>query len=1005
MHVVSSFWADIWQHSSSDFAMMLSPKLVLALAVWGGASLIYICCQVAVKLALLYAQNNLDKLAEQPATHPADVPGLTPELDLFRQAVAHSSNGLIICDAQQPDLPIIYVSPSFEALTGYDAAEIWGKNCRFLQGEETEQIGLDDIRQAVAAGTKCKVLLRNYRKDGTAFWNELTLSPLLNNNGVVTHYVGSQVDISHYLETFKSLQDSESRYRHLYEETPAMLHSVDAQARIVNVSHYWLEKLGYEKAEVIGQPLCNFVAEDSKQDIQRILLASDTQADCRDKLCYFLKKNGDRMDVLLSTLAEYDGTTCSGSSLGVLVDVTERNKAKAKLRRNAALLRAINDLLPTGIFVMDCHSNQALFVNSEFYHIWQLEHLQAAVVKGELNGEQLLTECLSNIDLGAFIAASTAEDFSHGNKIIEDEVPLLDGRTLRRIYGPIQENHVTFAYLYVFEDITERKQAVQKLAHASAAAEAANRAKSEFLANMSHELRSPLNAILGFTHILKNDYPKADQQENLDIIYRSGEHLLALINDVLDISKIEAGQVTLLQNEFDLYRLLDELQQMFHSSMRDKGLQFEIVRSPHLPRIVCSDRLKLRQILINLLSNALKFTVTGTITLEARLSSASSHPPVIPVAASSAATDQPTLTFAVTDTGSGIPLADQQRLFEAFVQIQSGLTAHEGTGLGLAISSEYVRLLGGELTVSSVVGEGSTFSFEIVVTPVESDFCSPSPESQGRVVGLAAHQPSYKILVVDDVAFNRRLLTHLLTPVGFEVKQATNGKEALAQWQAWHPDLIWMDMRMPVMSGEEATRRIRALEATDPSNPSAGQTPIIALTASAFDDNRASAIASGCNDFVSKPLQASEIFNKMAQYLDVRYQYDAIASTTTFVSTRAGFPAGDQQPQTQQSLPPSQTHPTETLPNLLARTPPSWQYALTQATLDLDDKAILTLASQLAEEHQSLAQIIEKSVKTFAYKTLLASLQQASLQTASLQQASETSLEEASSLQNGLSGS
>ncbi len=301
--------------------------------------------------------------------------------------------------------------------------------------------------------------------------------------------------------------------------------------------------------------------------------------------------------------------------MSVLVDITERNRAKEKLRRSEALLRAINNLPPTGIFVMDCHTNEALFVNSEFYRIWQLEHLHPTVKQGNMSGEQLLTECLSNIDLGAFVATSTAQDFTDGNRIIEDEVPLLDGRTLRRIYGPIQEDNSTFAYLYVFEDITERKQAVQKLANATIAAEAANRAKSEFLANMSHVLRSPLNAILGFTHLLKTPQMNVEQQENLDIIYRSGDHLLALINDILDISKIEAGQVTITDSEFDLYRLLDELQQTFYPSICQKGLALVVSRSPNLPRIVCSDRLKLRQILINLLSNAVKFTATGTITL------------------------------------------------------------------------------------------------------------------------------------------------------------------------------------------------------------------------------------------------------------------------------------------------------------------------------------------------------------------------------------------------------
>jgi PAS domain S-box-containing protein len=916
------------------------------------------CCILSVKLFLMTHPRQIrqstskttskttPKISPKTSLHDVDQASLLPTslpLTLFREAAQHSANSLIICDAQQPDLPIVYVSPSFETLTGYSAAEVIGKNCRFLQGEEDQQIGLSDIRQALATGDRCKVLLRNYRKAGSAFWNEITLSPLVNPAGIITHYVGTQTDISHYLETFKALQDSEIRYRHLYEETPAMLHSLDAQGCIVSVSHYWLEKLGYERQEVISQPLSAFLSADS-QPLAQSLLDLPAGVAYRDRPCQLVKKNGDRLDFLLSTIADCQGETCSGSSLGVLVDVTERKQAEEKLRRSEALLRAINNLPPTGIFVMDCHSNESLFVNPEFYRIWQLEHLQTEVMQGQITGEQLLSECLSKINLGAFVSTSTARDFSDGHKIVEDEVPLLDGRTLRRIYGPIQENDSTFAYLYVFEDITERKQAVQKLALATADAEAANRAKSEFLANMSHELRSPLNAILGFTHILRNSDLSAAQKENLDIIYNSGEHLLALINDILDISKIEAGRVVVTESEFDLYRLLDRLQQMFYNAIHEKGLQFIVERSPDLPRMVSSDRLKLRQILINLLSNAVKFTDTGTILLkaEAQLASCRSTEPL---------TDQSLsdiLTFTVSDTGAGIDPSDQARLFEAFVQTQSGLTAHEGTGLGLAISQEYVRLLGGELTVDSAPAAGASFSFSIAVSPVKTP---PKPVSadpapvESHIVGLADGQIAYRILVVDDVALNRKLLNHLLSAAGFEVREATHGEEAIAQWQAWQPHLIWIDMRMPVMGGEEATRRIRALDPT-------GRTCIVALTASAFDDNRAAALASGCNDFVSKPIQAAEIFDKMAQHLGVRYRYKAASAR------------------------PSETSKPLT-PALLAQTSGAWQHALTQATLDLDDQAILDLVAQLSADQQPLARAIEKHVKNLSYKKLLKVLQEA----------------------------
>ncbi len=873
-------------------------------------------------------------------------------LALFQQAIAHSANGLIICDAQQPDLPIVYASPSFELLTGYCASEVIGKNCRFLQGEETEQIGLNDIRQAIASGTSCKVLLRNYRKSGQPFWNEVTLSPLMNEAGVVTHYVGTQIDISHYLETFKALQESESRYRHLYEETPAMLHSVDLQGNIVSVSHYWLEKLGYQRQEVIGRPLVQFLTSASQQKIEHSLFSIEPGKAYRDMACQFVKKDGGLLDALLSTISECSGAAQTYRSLGVMVDVTERKKAEEKLRRSEALLRAINNLPPTGIFVMDCDTSEVLFINPEFYRIWQLEHLKADVTRGQITGEQLLTECLSNIDLGAFIAASTAQDFTQGNKIVEDEVPLLDGRTLRRIYGPIQENDATFAYLYVFEDITERKQAVDKLAQATAAAEAANRAKSEFLANMSHELRSPLNAILGFTHILKTANPNAEQTEHLNIIYNSGEHLLALINDILDISKIEAGRTVLTESEFDLYRLLDELKQMFHSAALDKGLHLNLERSPQLPRIIFSDRLKLRQILINLLSNAIKFTPTGSITLVASPFDSNNSSHHDPNAAPDTPAPSPTLTFAVIDTGAGIDQADQSRLFEAFVQTQSGLKAREGTGLGLTISREYVQLLGGQLTVTSTPEVGSTFTFSIAATPVEASVmpvASESKPTQGRIVGLAPDQPPYKILVVDDIAINRKLLTHLLSGVGFEVQEATNGQEAIAQWQAWRPHLIWIDMRMPIMDGEEAARRIRAL---DPM----GQTRLIALTASAFDENKAAALESGCDDFVSKPVQAAVVFEKIAQHLAVRYRYAQTQETDT------SEPLTSRAPLT---------------PALIAQAPAAWQYALKQATLDLDDTAILSLIAQLPAQQQALAQAIEACVKKLSYKQLLQVLQEA----------------------------
>ena len=348
-----------------------------------------------------------------------------------------------------------------------------------------------------------------------------------------------------------------------------------------------------------------------------------------------------------------------------------------------------------------------------------------------------------------------------------------------------------------------------------------------------------------------------------------------MISDILDISKIEAGRAVLSESEFDLYRLLDELQQMFLSAVSDKGLRLIVEKSHNLPRVIRSDRLKLRQILINLLSNAIKFTKVGTITLTTYQTAPSASPD----------SRLPILTFAITDTGFGIAPADQNRLFEAFVQTQSGLTAYEGTGLGLTISREYVQLLGGQITVASTLGKGSTFAFEIPTVSLEnSDASTALGAAQGRVIGLEPGQPTYKILVVDDVDLNRKLLIRLLSDVGFEVREAINGREAIALWQTWRPHLIWIDMRMPVMSGESATRRIKALDV-------AGKTRLIAITASAFSENKTAAIASGCDDFVSKPVRAAEIFEKMAQHLGIRYQYaETVSDSVERHHQRVAYP-------------------------------------------------------------------------------------------------------------------
>ena len=364
-------------------------------------------------------------------------------------------------------------------------------------------------------------------------------------------------------------------------------------------------------------------------------------------------------------------------------------------------------------------------------------------------------------------------------------------------------------------------------------AEAANRAKSEFLANMSHELRTPLNAILGFTQLMDRD-PNltAGQQENLGIINRSGEHLLALINDVLEMSKIEAGRVTLQEKSFDLYHLLDSLEEMFGLRAKDRGLALSFERAENVPQYVRTDEGKLRQVLSNLLGNAVKFTQEGGITLRVGSGEYGVRTSTL------LATSYSILHFEVQDTGPGIAPEELATVFDPFVQATSGQRSQEGTGLGLSISRQFVRLMGGDLTVSSELGQGSLFKFDVQVGLADAAKVQAARPTR-RVLGLEPNQAIYRLLVAEDKETNRQLLVKLLKSLGFEVQEAVNGQEAIEVWERWEPHLIWMDMRMPVMDGHRATRWIKA-------TPKGQATVIIALTATAFEEDREKILLAVC---------------------------------------------------------------------------------------------------------------------------------------------------------------
>jgi signal transduction histidine kinase/ActR/RegA family two-component response regulator len=538
-----------------------------------------------------------------------------------------------------------------------------------------------------------------------------------------------------------------------------------------------------------------------------------------------------------------------------------------------------------------------------------------------------LTETVSHIDLNTQINGSAQKTLT----IISDKLVEIGLRSNDEV-GQLTAafNAMIMQLRQSFESLEQRVvERTQELQIAKEKAEAANQAKSVFLSTMSHELRTPLNAILGFSNLLRNDPLTTDSQhQNLDIINRSGEHLLSLINDILDMAKIESGRVQLEETPFDLGAMLRDITDMMRMRAEDNGLQLLFDQTSRLPRYIVGDEARLRQILINLLGNAIKYTQQGSISLRLYMKQ----------------NKIPHMLFDVEDTGIGISPEDQQHVFNPFVQVDAR-DINKGTGLGLAITRQLVQMMGGSISLESEPGKGSSFRVELPLKEAMESSIDKLTQAEIRdVEKLALGQPEYRILIVEDELANQLLLTKLLESVGFRVKIAENGAQGVELFQSWHPHFIWMDRRMPVMDGMEATRRIREL-------PDGKAVKIVAVSASAFSEQRNEMLDIGMDDYVNKPYRASEIYDCMAKHLGVKYLY--------------------------QGTPEPQELDVTLTPEMLNGLPEELLRELKEALISLQPESIDTVIERLGIRDQTLQKNLRQLAGNFDYPTILRALQKA----------------------------
>lgn len=739
-----------------------------------------------------------------------------------------------------PDGLFINDNPSWRAFTGQTSEECQGWGWLKAIHPEDQQLTTEAWQTAVNTCSPYQIEYRLRRHDGEYRYMLARSVPVLETDGSVREWVGSCTDIHERKQAEFNLVEQNALLQSILECTPDFIIAQDLEGRYVTINSNVAKFLGKSIEEIIGKdnsqlfpPEVARAMMDKDRQVLSTGISQSYEEDVSDGQisCTFITAK--------SLWLDFDGNIIG--LITIVRNITDRKQAEIALQqseqRYSSLIKAISQIIWTAdsdgrvtnlIDLLNyCGTTETAMTGSGWL---ELIHPDDQGKTSQIWMQAVETKSLYESECRL---RSVDGDYRYFHN---RGVPILNSD------GMIQE------WVGICTDITERKEAEQALNAAKEAAEAASYAKSEFLANMSHELRTPLNGILGYAQILQRSQNlDAEQRSRIDIIYQCGSHLLTLINDILDLSKIEAQKVELMPTDFHFPAFLQGVAEMCRIRAQIKNIQFHYQLAADLPIGIRADEKRLRQVLINLVSNAIKFTDVGSVTF------------------SISYTCEGKIRFQVRDTGIGIIPEKLQIIFQPFEQAGNSRRHIEGTGLGLAISKKIVEFMGSTIEVQSEVNVGSIFQFDVNL-PVADEWVKTSQaDNYGQIIGIKDRQP--KVLVVDDKWENRSVIAHLLSPIGFEVAEANNGQEGWLKIQEFQPDLIITDLLMPELDGFQLIKRIRESKPCQ-------NIVIIVSSASVFETDQHRSLEVGGNEFIAKPVQAIELFQKLQKHLHLEWLYE-----------------------------------------------------------------------------------------------------------------------------------